>query len=577
MAQRAPDAEDEVQQAMLASMMDKLELQPGTALSVADLQQLGLFYERQAPGSDTCGMNALNNVCQKRIFDVKSLQNAEATVQRAESGGSFAQVFPSHAAPSGFFDVQAVKLAADKVGLEVVDVEPVPDYRKSACFAFVEAARGAPDKAAGSWLLGFLVYDRRPGQMHYYAIRKDERFPGTWVKLDSQLAEPSAAEPRNRRLTEDELWKLYDECRRPFQQWLLRWYPVVYRAGAAQELVRVLAKDEGYRISEACAMDVLKGCGWLVEEAAAHLLRRLPQETVQELLVTFARPSEAEMRVLLEAAQWDISRARPAIDRCLSQRISLSQGVQNNAEGVRQALSLSNCEPAKAATLLSLQLQVGASAERLPELHRALELAGGGVDRAEAVLKLQPKLESMTKSAQLLEKTSWSVADAERVLEVRGKFPNAALRVCLEVLRRNDDDPHAACEMLAEFRSRMQRLVLDSTSGRLPQGEEVEIAESALVTTDWDPTQAFVMAQTLALSVQETRRLLQRVQQNFPVETILAALAGGNAEPRAAASLLLGVQLPKEAGRRPSSKSHGPHREVRAAPEAEEEGSCTTM
>jgi len=576
MAQRATDAEDEMEQAMLASMMEKPESQPGTALSVADVQQLGLYYERQAPGSDTCGLNALNNICQKRIFDVKMLQDAEATVQRAESGGSFAPAFPPHAAPSGFFDVQAVKRAADQVGLEVVDVEPVPDYRKSACFAFAESAQGAPDHASGSWLLGFLVYDRRPGQMHYYAIRKDERFPGTWIKLDSQLPDLSVSEPRNRRLSEDDLWKLYDECRRPFQQWLLRWYPVVYRVGAAQELVRVLAKAEGYRISEACAMDVLKGCGWLVSEAAAHLLRRLPQETVQELLVAFARPSEAEMRVLLEAAQWDLSVARPAIDRCLSQRISLSQGVQNNAQGIRQALSLSNCEPAKAATLLSLQLQVGASADRLPELHRALELAGGGVDRAEAVLKLQPKLESMTKSAQLLEKTSWSVADAERVLEVRGKFPHAALRVCLEVLRRNDDDPHAACEMLAEFRNRIQRLALDCTSGRLAQGEEVEIAESALNSTEWDPTQAFVVAQTLALSVQETRRLLQRHEQNFPAETILAALAGVSAEPRAAASLLLGVQLPEQAGRRSSSKSHGRHKEFRAAPEPEDE-TCTTM
>ena len=48
--------------------------------------------------------------------------------------------------------------------LEIVDVEPTVDVQASRCFAFAEAAQQT-SSAAGAWLLGFLVYDRQPGQM----------------------------------------------------------------------------------------------------------------------------------------------------------------------------------------------------------------------------------------------------------------------------------------------------------------------------------------------------------------------------------------------------------------------------
>merc|ERR1719188_2497082 len=99
-------------------------------------------------------------------------------------------------------------------------------------------------------------------------------------------------------------------------------------------------------------------------------------------MVKFARPSEAEMRLLLEAEKWDLAKAQPAIDRVLKHRIVLAQGVKDTAHGTRRALNLCNWEPVKAATLLSLQLQLGAGEQQLEQLHEALSLAGDEVDHA---------------------------------------------------------------------------------------------------------------------------------------------------------------------------------------------------
>lgn len=49
------------------------------------------------------------------------------------------------------------------------------------------------------------------------------------------------------------------------------------------------------------------------------------------------------------------------------------------------------------------------------------------------------------------------------------------MAVALEVLRRNDEDPHAACEMLEEFRQRIRRNVTEEWDQYLLQGEEGEL------------------------------------------------------------------------------------------------------
>ena len=203
------------------------------------LRDMGIFFECQAPGSDTCGLNALNNLCQAHMFSVEDLQQAEAQHAQVTQGGNFAQRPSLTEVPSGFFDVEALKIAAATKDVEIIEVEPIPDYQKSRCFAFAEASQNFPD---GSFLLGFLVYDRQPGQMHYYALCRQHRMPGMWVKLDSQL--PSA-EPKNTLLQEAELWEIYSAAKPMFQSWLIRWYPVVWRVLAEKWLKSLINTLQG--------------------------------------------------------------------------------------------------------------------------------------------------------------------------------------------------------------------------------------------------------------------------------------------------------------------------------------------
>lgn len=568
----------ELERAMRDSMLEQdREPEPGEPLPMAELRRNGLFYELQAPGSDTCGLNALNNLCQRQQFRLEDLQHAEAEHAQAQVGGRFSELAEANA-PTGFFDVEALKLAASTVDLEIVDVEPRADFRKSACLSFVESARRSDD---GSWFLGFLVYDRQA--MHYYSLRRDERCAeGVWLKLDSQIAD-SGQEIRNRRLSDQELWGLYGACASQFQAWLLRWYPVIYRAGAARELRRCLAASPGaYDIGDERARVMLGKCNWLVQRTAEFMLKDLPQEVVRELLVAFARPSEAEMRRALEAADWDVSAAQPAIDQLLRQRILLAQGADTD-DRPRRALNVCDWEPTKAATLLSLQLQSGASADAFVELHEALELAASNVDRAEAVIELLPTVGTIRAAATLLEETrSWSVPTAQRVLEIRKRCPYMAAAVALELLRRNDDDPHAACEMLGEYEKRVQRVVLDSAPDGLFEGEELAVADAALNSSDWDPSVAFVAAKRLTHALLQTRYLIRGQAPGnpfYPADVILPALVGSNMKPHIAASTLLGVQV------RPVDKATGlaipapggQAHERRAAAPPEEDDSCSVM
>merc|ERR1712048_1269510 len=71
------------------------------------------------------------------------------------------------------------------------------------------------------------------------------------------------------------------------------------------------------------------------------------------------------------------------------------------------------------------------------------------------------------------------------------------------------------------------------------------IAETALNSTDWDPSLAFVTAKNFAFALQQTRRLIRNrgYTQHFPVDVLLPALTAGDIKPRAAASLVLGVPV----------------------------------
>jgi len=163
---------------------------------------------------------------------------------------------------------------------------------------------------------------------------------------------------------------------------------------------------------------------------------------------------------------------------------------------------------------------------------------------------------------------------------VRRRFPRVPVNVAQEVLRRNDDDPHAACEMLDEYQKRVQRMVLQNASEDLLfKDEELSIAENALNSADWDPNVAFSAAKNLTLAVQQTRKLIRNrgFTQFFPVDMVLPALTAGEMKPQAAASYLLGVQFPMHDGQPQPHATPRVQREKRAAPvqpRHEEDDSC---
>lgn len=435
--------------------------------------------------------------------------------------------------------------------------------------------------------------------MHYYTLRRDERYAGdVWLRLDSLLAE-RGEETKNRKLTTDELWALYQSSSHFFGAWALRWYPVVYCKGAAEEVSRQLSCSltaTGSHCSEACALRALKECGWVVDQTLKHFLEDLPRTTVRELLVRFARPSEAEMRDALEEANWDVAAAQPTIDRVLRERISLAQTVEAGAGATATtALSLSDWDPQQAAMLLSFHLQCISRAQKqgtkttslaLSELHSALQMTGNDLDRAESLLSLVPSVGSMSHAAKLLEQTK-TVKAAQRVLEVQKRFPRVNVIVAMEVLRRNDDDPHAACEMLAEYQKAVQRMVLDNCSEELLKDEELIIADTALNHSDWDPNVSFINAKNLTTAVEKTRKII-RVRggapqaQSFPIDAVLAALTAAEQNPQSAAAFLLGHEPERLRTSQARPGGPQPHRVVqqdkrKQMVEPEEEETCGVM
>lgn len=295
-------------------------------------------------------------------------------------------------------------------------------------------------------------------------------------------------------------------------------------------------------------------------------------------MVKFARPSEADVRQALEGAQWDAAAAQPAIAEAVRRRIEAVQvGAQ---EGTRLALSLCDWSPGAAAQLLSLQLQRSAPVGGLPELHEALQCAAGDLDRAEAILSLLPGAGRPKDALALLE--SCSVEGAKRLLAVQKRFPNASTTVAQEVLRRNDNDPHAACEMLVEFEKRVRRVALESVAaGALLEGEDRAIAETAMNSVDWEPAAAFAAAKSLAPAVVETRQLVQSRAHGTRItaDMVLPALTATKGDAAVAASLLLGVPVKYPQREKPSGRlsERGPRTAPPEPASAADEDLCALM
>jgi len=295
------DADAAIAAALAESFESQLDAEsahrPGAHINACDIAALGVIFERQPDGSDTCAIHSLNNIAQPKrtadelaaasaaaiaeaaaaeegeeidiegikladcLFELDDLQQAEAESRQGQLQASFltpptekhlsvlrqqSASFPNEATRTGMFDVEAVKIAALSKGYEVIDIEPTPQWSDAAAASYVETARKIDVQNDGRWFLGFMIYERIPGRaMHYYALlrwmvmdpdsgNRDEK----WILLDSM--DRGSKKPRNRVMTYEEMVDFYNHNGEWFKSWLVRWYPVVHKSAAMDALKQVL-------------------------------------------------------------------------------------------------------------------------------------------------------------------------------------------------------------------------------------------------------------------------------------------------------------------------------------------------
>eukprot|EP00927_Polykrikos_kofoidii_P035641 TRINITY_DN30190_c0_g1_i1.p1 TRINITY_DN30190_c0_g1~~TRINITY_DN30190_c0_g1_i1.p1 ORF type:complete len:1006 (+),score=162.55 TRINITY_DN30190_c0_g1_i1:110-3127(+) len=284
---------------------------PGSEVAISQLAELGIVFEHQPDGSDTCAMHSLNNIAQierpqekasaalsaavsigvaleagKNVapellsacagpFGLEDLQQAEAASREQQLQGSFltpptdmdSSVLRAHSCGSigsspsgrgtksrtGMFDIEAVKIATRAKGYEVIDIEPSPSWKDAEAARYVQAARASV--VAGKrvsqdqrWFLGFLVYERIPGRaMHYYAILRWTDLSGSETWVLLDSMDRGCNKPRNKIMTVDDVVKFYNSNAEWFKSWLVRWYPVVHRTTAVAALQCALV--DGVRLA----------------------------------------------------------------------------------------------------------------------------------------------------------------------------------------------------------------------------------------------------------------------------------------------------------------------------------------
>lgn len=364
----------------------------GQVLAHDKMLELGVQFERQADGSDTCAIHSLNNICQRYpsqeevaameaaavaaasardgerfelgglalsgLFTLKDLQEAEREVLQEEQGSGFlppaptvsnlsalransfmpgSSVSPSHKGGprTGMFDVQTVKVAAQCKGFEVIDIEPTPQWDHSEAAQYATASRNLHASGKSNrWFLGFLVYERIPGRpMHYYVLMhwpaKDHGAEGSWLLLDS--LDRDFKDSRNRMMTLEQVKEHYDKNGEWFKSWLVRWYPVVSRSAAITTLKRAIHEH----ILQACP-----GTEYFKEPLG------LSEERVEEALDG-------------EEARWNVARAIEKLLDCVKlverelkvQRLSMSEQQARN-ELERQDWDLERAIKSRAENLL---------------------------------------------------------------------------------------------------------------------------------------------------------------------------------------------------------------------------------
>ncbi|CAK9050424.1 unnamed protein product, partial [Durusdinium trenchii] len=457
-------------------------------------------HDEKESWASTAGLVGPISMATLRAAEVESRDEEKAScgfvpprqlsLLRADSGLSWPEE-----QRTGMFDVEAIKLAARSKGFEVIDVEPKPTWQDSEVSAFADAATQVKEVSQESrahdkehqkekeeespkqekvqrqqrwWFRGFLVYERIPGRaMHYYSI---VRWPNnTWMILDS--LDRGDESPRNRLLTLHDVAKLYDQNGEFFRSWLLRWYPVVDRTAAIEDLQDAIRHEEAHTgpvlpPSQARAASQLDLSRWNAQQATRALLAA-PRQVARELQVLQLTVSEQEARASLEATEWNfVSAVGHQSDKLLQHAKAdcVESEARLTSASAFSALSATDWDVRRSAELLLLK-------ERAEAEHISVDLSSAAaalretnsVNEALLVVQLIHELHKENKdvdeafAAKLLQHGD-SCATARQIALVRSEFPSAPLAICAEALRRGEGQA-AACILLKDFEDKVCSLV----------------------------------------------------------------------------------------------------------------------
>ncbi|KAF4669471.1 hypothetical protein FOL47_002545 [Perkinsus chesapeaki] len=532
-------------------------------LSTADISAMGLYFECQGNGTATCAIHAFNNLAQRKALSLTHLQAAESRVALLQRGGSFlapsgVPMPPSKSSDStrtGWFDIEALKLASEKHASHVIiETEPIPEFSRSAGEKFVAAAN-ADHSGNGSWFRGFLVYECIPGRaMHYWSIL---RLPGGagWVKMDSlHRDEDRTSQHRCRFIaTDEELADLYNSNGDYFKSWLMRWYPVVDENIARQSLSGLLEEAE---VSPDDTPDtptltgVLSDNHWIPADAAKTLLVDSVAKVAHMAQALCLVISSSVAVKILRATEWDWDRAVAEVNDVLSQRHPAESLSSSEMKRLAQScLATSKWDVETASIVMHIVNSYGTKDSCAPN---DLKLISGCVNACQKDLEkaqLAYKLlrvcyefrescdDPPTEAASVLSAVHWDLDKACVVIQVHenlNKEPPYA--VCAEASRREDFDASPATELLKEFRKRVTTVAsqtaaetlkqakggfMDQLLGAGPPGEVRDltddecaaIADWALRQGQWQPHDCFQLAERMANRFVKARCELSDIMQ----------------------------------------------------------------
>ncbi|KAF4693593.1 hypothetical protein FOZ60_010518 [Perkinsus olseni] len=520
-------------------------------LSTADIAAMGLYFECQGNGTATCAIHALNNLAQRKAVSLTHLQAAESRVALLQRGGSFLAPsgvsVPSSAsgksgesARTGWFDIEALKLASEKHAAHVIiETEPIPEFARSAGQKFVTAAN-EDHNGNGSWFRGFLVYECIPGRaMHYWSLLRLPAGAG-WVKMDS-LHRDEDESPGHRCkfiATDEELAGLYDGNKDYFKSWLMRWYPVVDEDRARESLKGLLhdadvSSDDAPKVST--LNGVLRDNHW-IPSAAAHslLVDSVTQVAHMAQALCLVVSSSVAVKVL-RATEWDWDRAVHDLNEVLAER--RPDGTLSSSETRRLAQSCLATSKWDVHTASIVMHIVNSYGTKDTCAGNDLQLIAGCVKACEKDLEksqlayrllrvccdLREKCaDPPSEAASVLSTVDWDVDKACVVIQVHENLNDEPpYAVCAEASKREDFGPTPATELLKEFRRRVQTVAsqtatealkqakggfMDQLLGGGPPGEVRDltdeecaaIADWALRQGQWQPHDCFQLAERMA-------------------------------------------------------------------------------